>query len=288
MVQKNVYLPTGIKSLDNLFHDKGIPVGNWVGLIGEPGSYKTLTCIQIAANYILGTDDICTVFVSMEYPSQTLEQHFYQMGYDPDDIEKAITTGRLAFVDVFSRTDVANEKPESVARAIQQHAREMKEKHKGKVVVLIDGISHMWKKMPVMSRSMFGVLAMMLKNDIEMGFFTQQISIGTGDAFGWGTEHGADTIIKFGKYYKDGYKQWIYIGKHRGGNHEKRLMELLINTDKEIVVGDPIEINGRFRDVNEALESFKYSDRTGIQEDRNKLIKEQNELLERIANTLEK
>lgn len=296
MTVKNVYLATGIESIDNLFNDKGIPVGNWVGFIGEPGSYKTLTCVQIAANYVLGTEDMNVIFISMEYPAETLEQHFYQMGYDPDEIANAIKKKRLSFVseeiikerpvfiDSYSKDVIANNvQPESIARGVQQISRSMKLANRGRVVLMIDGISRMWGKAPAMSRSIFGVLTIMLRDDIDIAFFTQQISIGTDKAFGWGTEHGGDTNLKFGKYYKDGYRQWIYIDKHRGGGHEKRLFDIYINKDKEIVVGDPIDIKGRFKDVSEALESLKYANKDEIQEKRNALLAEQNDLLKEIA-----
>ena len=281
MPARNAYFQTGIETLDALFDDGGIPYGSWVALIGEPGSLKTLTMVEIAANYVLGTENGCAIFVAMEYPALMIKEHFYQMGYDPDEIDRAVEDERLSFLDVFNREKGARETPDSISRIVGIISARMKEKHHGNVIMMIDGISEMWKKAAVMALNTFGMLTRMLHGVIEMGFFTQRLAIGTGEGFGWGTSHGTDTLIKFGKYYHDGYKQWIFVEKNRGGAHDRKLHEYYINDEKNLVVGDVITTRGRFKNLMEAIDSLKESEKLRIENRRNMI-------LERIAKALER
>lgn len=263
---------SGIPSLDSLLENEGFHVGDWIAFIGEPGSMKTVTCLTVSGEWLINNHGNCVIFVTTETDAKSIMRQFKSLGYNLDDYKD---NGQIAFVDVFSKEGV-DSRPESIIRKCNELIRNLegfRKEYGGNVLLVIDSLAPLWQKSPAMSRTVFATLSAGLKRRVDLCLITLQLSIGTKKGFGFGAEHGIDTIIRLGMYYDGETKWWIHVAKNRGSRHETRIHEFILNEDRVLEVGDRIVIPGRFHTVNEALENLKYDYVTSLQEERNELLK---------------
>jgi KaiC/GvpD/RAD55 family RecA-like ATPase len=267
---------TGIPTLDAKFKKGGIHVGDWVGLVGEPGSMKTLTCLKMAGEWLSARDGNCVIYITTETDEKSIITQFKEFGYDIDECIKA---GTLAFVDAYSGgSGRACMTPENVTRKVIEIKRDFVDKIKSDynsyIMLVIDSIAAFYESAPATCRTIIRLLSRGLKNLVDVCILTVQMSIGTEKAFGFGTEHGVDVIIRTGLYFNEYQKTWVQIAKTRGGNHDKHLFEYLVDDENNIMVGNAIPIKGRFKDISEAIESLKFSSSHEVQEERNAILRD--------------
>lgn len=82
---KDGYIKTGVPGFDALLKN-GIPKGSSVLVCGGPGSGKTIFCLQIC-NHYAGKGEKC-LYMSFEEPEERLREHMRDFGWAPEIYEK--------------------------------------------------------------------------------------------------------------------------------------------------------------------------------------------------------
>jgi KaiC/GvpD/RAD55 family RecA-like ATPase len=88
------YVTLGIKGVDSLLDDKGVPKGSSILLLGAPGSGKTIFSLQFLRSGLDNGEN--GVYLSMDDDPERLIANAKQMGVD---LAKPIKEGKIAMVD---------------------------------------------------------------------------------------------------------------------------------------------------------------------------------------------
>lgn len=218
-------LSTGVKGFDDLIGG-GIPEGFFVGLVGEPGTGKTIFSIHYIAQG-LSEGDKC-IYVTTEESRESVIRQAQQFGFD---FQKHIKEGRLIMIDALMKEKqdewtIANL---NVDELIQKIIAAKQKLGYGMARLVIDSMSAFFLDKPAMARRDSYQVKRMLNKWGFTVLATSQYAITTGEAFGWGIEHVADGIIRFRKAIKNGVlKRYIMVEKMRQTPHDLHLWEIEI------------------------------------------------------------
>lgn len=288
-MEKIKYISTGIASLDALLDKKGFTKGDWIGLIGEPGTMKTVLCLTMVKKWLYAKEGNCAIVVTTETDAKSIKRQMYSLKFDEKEMDEFINDYKqLAFVDVFSKGGV-DTRPSSIITAVQSHTVKMRECG-GEILLIIDSMAPLWNKAAVMSRDIYSQLITALRYQVDLAITTLQVSTTTGKSFGFGAEHNADDLIRVWLLDEMGdQKIALKVLKTRGQSHDGKWRYLSIDNDtKEMTVEGGFTIKGRFKSADEALDSLKYTNAQEIQETRNIILSKQlKELNENVAKLID-
>jgi len=90
-----VYTPTGVKGVDKLLSDLGVPQGYIIYLLGAPGSGKTTFAMQFL-HHGAKFENEPGVYVSLDEHPAYLRAHAREFGWDLEGLE---ASGKLALLD---------------------------------------------------------------------------------------------------------------------------------------------------------------------------------------------
>jgi KaiC/GvpD/RAD55 family RecA-like ATPase len=274
------YFSTGIKSIDDLLERKGFSYGDWIGVVGEPGSMKSLIALTASGEWIQNDDNQknSVILVLTETHERAVINQLLALNYHAGEM---IDSGRLVIIDAFLGKSI-DTRTESIVNAVNRRAEMLRKKfgHDCNILLVIDSISPLWGDRAVMAGKYFAEVSKGLRLVVDLCFTTAQINV-DGRAFGRAMEHWVDSIIRTGIMEQDGEKRkWIKVEKTRGQSHNSKFHYLTVDEKtKEIYLDGTFSIKGRFKDTHEALESLKYDRSSRIQETRNSLISKQNKML---------
>jgi KaiC domain protein len=260
----------GVEWLDYALQG-GVPRGTWTLVTGEPGTGKSILCIQaVGAN----VDAMPVVFVSTETKFYDVVRQARQFGIDLSDAVSLteVLTGKtkdvktnLIIIDLFGLTRQYREllrageegEEESKARAKSPLSMEVvmaaiekayevlgvgEEGGKKDVLVVIDSLAPMWSHAPAMARLVTYRLRQRLYRSNVTVLMTNQYAPTTGMTFGFGAEHIADAIIHMwfeGVETTKEIRRWLIIKKARLTNHYRKAMRFDIEPGRGLTLLEP-------------------------------------------------
>ncbi|MFP3402980.1 MAG: ATPase domain-containing protein, partial [Acidilobus sp.] len=114
----------------------------------------------------------------------------------------------------------------------------------GRSRLIIDSMSTFWLDKPALARKYsYAVKRVLYRWDFTV-LMTSQYAITTSSAFGWGLEHVADGIIRFGRRIVNGeLKRYVLVEKMRQTPHDLKVHYIDIVDGKGLVILGPAEIS---------------------------------------------
>ena len=229
-------LRTGVGGLDELLKG-GLPRGFFVAVTGEPGTGKTVLCINFINQGIIEGDE--NIYVTTEESRSSIVEQARQFGMDFDGAMKA---GRLMIIDALMREEdpwtLRRLEPEEMVEMVLDAKRNL---GRGRARLVIDSLSAFWLDKPAMARKYSYQIKRVLAKWNFTVLATSQYAITTSAAFGWGVEHVADGIIRFKRIIRGGeLKRYLLIEKMRQTDHSLYLHEIEIVDGKGLVILEPV------------------------------------------------
>ncbi len=271
------YYSTGIPTLDNLLSKKGFHKGYWIGFAGKPATTKSLCVSKMVGEWLMEGGGRCVIFITSEHePSYALSQ-IIELGYDEKILKKLMKNKQLIFINQFN--ELVNNKRvspriETLTETIKEKVNLMKRVEDYEIMVVIDSLSAYWSGKPAVAQAKYAQLTRDVKQDIAIALVTFQVSIGTGQSYGWGGEHGVDGLLKFRKFIENGEeKVAVQIAKMRVQDHDRfmRKIEIINNMP---TISDKIYVEGRFQNYDDMMESLKFKHHRETQDRRNEIMEE--------------
>jgi len=260
---------TGFKQITH----KKLLANSWIALVGPPGCFKSILCISEAEALIRGKNTK-VIFVTTEAGKEDVITQARTIGFDWD---KRIENNELFIIDTEGYRFNNGELIPIDGLKERMDGSNMSSGEKGKDLIdlqtltdailvvrrrwdvsdpcllIIDSVATLWDSAPAMSRKYFRFIRRRLKVWFSLVIVTSQLAVGTKMAFGFGVEHGADGIIRVGKYFESGeMKHWILCDKLRGIAFQKNLFGIIVDNTGPIVT-DRIPMRGRYMTVYDAF-----------------------------------
>lgn len=257
---------------------KGIQNSQWIGLVGEPGAYKTVFT-RWAIRKWLEYDSRCVViYIATEENNRSIKKGLNSFGID---VNKYKNEGRLAIGSVFCYSEDGDEHvpdtPQGVAefasKSVMNMAKKFGSMNKIRSMIVIDSMASFWSHAPAMSRQVWTKIYSYLFHKFDIGLMTFQLAGSTKKAFGWGAEHGVDAIFRFGKYVMDGNSgnRYFVIDKFRNEKEDGHVFISKI-VNQEFQLGEKVPIKGKYASAYEAVEGLKYENDQDLKRESNELI----------------
>ncbi len=236
--------------------EKPLPNKFWLSIVGPPGSFKTIFCINVTNNLIqkgFKCIYVSTEMSSSEVISQALSLRFNWKKIVNDKDLIIVDTENQSWVNGKLKDKIPSNSNEDLVNFITlsdaiRHIR-MNWDLTDKVIMVIDSVASLWEDKPAMSRKFFRFIKRQTQIYFDLVLITSQLAIGTSHAFGFGIEHGVDGILRTGEYFEDGeMKNWILCVKLRSINPNRKLF----STDVDLhgfIIKDEIDIKGRYSDI---------------------------------------
>jgi len=232
-------VPTGIQGLDNILQG-GIPRGFFVAATGEPGTGKTVFCINFIGNGLKIGDS--GIYVTTEESRESIIKQAEMFGYD---FRRAIREGSLIMIDALmeERGDPWSLRELDIEELINRVIEAKKTLGSGHARLVIDSMSAFWLDKPAMARKYSYMVKRILSKWNMTVILTSQYAVTTSLGFGFGIEHVADGIIRFKKTTFSGYlRRFLVVEKMRQTDHDKRVFEIDIVDGKGLVILKPVSI----------------------------------------------
>ncbi len=205
-------LSTGVLGIDRMLAG-GIPRGFFVAVVGEPGTGKTVFAI-----------------------------HYAWQGIKDNDKDKAVDEGKAIIIDALlkSQNDEWSLEEVDVETLVNKVIEAKRKLGYGRSRLIIDSMSTFWLDKPAMARKYsYAVKRVLYRWDFTV-LMTSQYAITTSSAFGWGLEHVADGIIRFGRKVVGGeLKRYILVEKMRQTPHDLRVNYIDIKDGEGLVILGP-------------------------------------------------
>ncbi|MFP3143532.1 MAG: KaiC domain-containing protein [Caldisphaera sp.] len=238
-------LATGVIGFDKLISG-GIPRGFFVAVVGEPGTGKTIFGIHYSWQGIKENDKI--IYVTTEESRESIIRQAKMFGMNLDE---AVDNNKMIIIDALmkSTNDEWTLTETDVDELVKKIIDAKRKLGYGRARLVIDSMSTFWLDKPAMARVYsYNIKRVLYKWDFT-ALLTSQYAITTSSAFGWGVEHVADGIIRFGRRISNGeLKRYVLVEKMRQTPHDLRVHYIKIE-DK---VGMRIEeaTNLRHEDIS--------------------------------------
>lgn len=253
----------------------GVSPKTWIGIIGEPSSGKSIMCMSIAYRWLIANPKNNVIYVATEHDTDHVLTQAQSLNIP---LEKYVDT-RLVFGSTHAKKK--NEYIENTYVGLNNFVKRVKLENfvaklggwEAHTLLIIDSMASFWEDKPASSRRIWTQIYSVSKSFCDLAIVTAQLAIGTGKSFGFGVEHGVDSLIRVGNFTIDGEgRRWIYIEKMRGMNHERRIREFIINDKTQFLIGDPVKLRGRYGTVLDAIENLKLENSLEVQENRNEIL----------------
>jgi KaiC domain protein len=213
-------LSTGITSFDKLIGG-GIPRGFFVAVVGEPGTGKTIFAIHYSWKGILDNDKV--IYVTTEESRESIIRQAKMFGMNLDE---AVDNNKMIIIDALMKAtnDEWTLNETDIDELVKKIIDAKKKLGYGRARLVIDSMSTFWLDKPAMARKYsYSVKRVLYKWDFT-ALLISQYAITTSSAFGWGVEHVADGIIRFGRKIVNGeLKRFVLIEKLRQTSHDLRI-----------------------------------------------------------------
>lgn len=242
-----------------------------LALVGPPGCFKSILCIAEAES-LMKNANTKVVFVTTEAGREEVIAQARTFGYN---WEERIEQKELAIIDTegyrfkggnFVEIDGIKEKIDGgISNELGYDLNDLQTLTDAILMVrrrwdlstpsllIIDSVATLWDDKPAMSRKYFRFIRRRLKVWFNLVMVTSQLAVGTKMAFGFGVEHGADGIIRVGKYFENGeMKHWILCDKLRGLAFAKNLFAIQVGSTGPII-NNKIPMRGRYMSVYDAF-----------------------------------
>ncbi len=231
-------LSTGVKGLDDMLAG-GIPRGFFVAVVGEPGTGKTVFSLHYAWQGIRDNDKV--IYVTTEESRESVIRQAKMFGMD---LDKAVDSGKAIIIDALlkSQADEWSLEELDVEALVNKIIDAKRKLGYGRSRLIIDSMSTFWLDKPAMARRYSYLVKRVLYRWDFTVVMTSQYAITTSSAFGWGLEHVADGIIRFGRRVVGGeLKRYILIEKMRQTPHDLRVHYIDIVDGRGLVILGPAE-----------------------------------------------
>ena len=232
-------LSTGIMELDKMLAG-GIPRGFFVAVTGEPGTGKTILCLHFVWQGVKANDRC--LYVTTEESRDSIIRQAAQFNMD---FKGAIDGGKLIIIDAL--LSVSDDpwclRTLDIEELINKVIEAKRKLGYGRARLVIDSLSAFWLDKPAMARKYsYFIKKVLSKWDFTI-MATSQYAVTTSQAFGWGTEHIGDGIIRFRRFVRGGrLRRFILIEKMRQTPHDLRMHEIEIIDGKGLTIIGPVEI----------------------------------------------
>ncbi|MGC9071676.1 MAG: KaiC domain-containing protein [Acidilobus sp.] len=233
-------LSTGVPGVDKMLAG-GIPRGFFVAVVGEPGTGKTVFSLHFAWEGVREGDKV--IYVTTE---ESRESIIRQAGMFGMDFGKAVDDGKAIIIDALlkSQNDEWSLEKVEVEELVNKVIEAKKELGYGMSRLVVDSMSTFWLDKPAMARKYSYAVKRVLYRWGFTVLMTSQYAITTSSAFGWGLEHVADGIIRFGRRIVDGeLKRYVLIEKMRQTPHDLRVHYIDIVDGRGLVISEPAEFS---------------------------------------------
>ena len=233
-------LSTGVPGLDEMLSG-GIPRGFFVAVVGEPGTGKTVFSLHYAWQGIKEGDKVIYVTTEESRESIIRQAKMFNM-----DLDEAVDSGKAIIIDALMKSQndewtLDELDPEVLINKVIEAKRKL---GYGRSRLVIDSMSTFWLDKPAMARKYSYLVKRVLYRWDFTVVMTSQYAITTSNAFGWGVEHVADGIIRFGRRVINGVlRRYVLIEKMRQTPHDLRVHYIDIVDGKGLVIEGPAEFS---------------------------------------------
>ncbi|WP_367117905.1 KaiC domain-containing protein [Caldisphaera sp.] len=232
-------LATGVIGFDKLVSG-GIPRGFFVAVVGEPGTGKTIFGIHYAWQGIKENDKI--IYVTTEESRESIIRQAKMFGMNLDE---AVDNNKMIIIDALMKSTndewtLAETDVDELVKKIIDAKRKL---GYGRARLVIDSMSTFWLDKPAMARVYsYNIKRVLYKWDFT-ALLTSQYAITTSSAFGWGVEHVADGIIRFGRRIVNGeLRRYVLVEKMRQTPHDLRVHYITIEDKVGMRIEEPTSL----------------------------------------------
>jgi KaiC/GvpD/RAD55 family RecA-like ATPase len=243
----------GLKGFERIT-PKRIPRQFWVSLVGPPGSFKTVFCIQAVESRL--REGWKAIYVTTEMSPENIVGQARTIGYD---WETPLREGSLTIMDteVDENHYFPDEKDPTDYLIMSDTILAQRKRGTPSVqedwILVIDSVASLWEDKPVMSRKFFRYIKRKLKIWFSLVFVTSQLSVTTNRAFGFGIEHLTDGILRTANYIEDGEMQsCLACVKMRATQVDRSLFKTRVTSAGPEIL-DKMEVRGRRANLYDAL-----------------------------------
>ena len=233
-------LSTGVPGIDRMLAG-GIPRGFFVAVVGEPGTGKTIFSLHFAWEGIREGDRV--IYVTTEESRESIIRQAEMFGMR---LGQAVDQGKAIIIDALlkSQGDEWSIEEVEIEELVNKVIEAKKKLGYGRSRLVIDSMSTFWLDKPAMARAYsYTVKRVLYKWDFTV-LVTSQYAITTSSAFGWGVEHVADGIIRFGRRIVNGQlRRYVLVEKMRQTPHDLRVHYIDIVDGKGLVISEPAEFS---------------------------------------------
>ncbi|MGC8573689.1 MAG: KaiC domain-containing protein [Caldisphaera sp.] len=232
-------LATGVIGFDKLVSG-GIPRGFFVAVVGEPGTGKTIFGIHYAWQGIKENDKI--IYVTTEESRESIIRQAKMFGMNLDE---AVDNSKMIIIDALmkSTNDEWTLTETDVDELVKKIIDAKRKLGYGRARLVIDSMSTFWLDKPAMARVYsYNIKRVLYKWDFT-ALLTSQYAITTSSAFGWGVEHVADGIIRFGRRIINGeLRRYVLVEKMRQTPHDLRVHYITIEDKVGMRIEEPTSL----------------------------------------------
>jgi len=240
VVQTIERLSTGVPGMDDMLAG-GIPRGFFVAVVGEPGTGKTVFALHFAWEGVREGDKV--IYVTTEESRESIIRQAKMFGMR---LGEAVDEGKVIIIDALlkSQGDEWSLEEIDVETLVNKVIEAKRKLGYGRSRLIIDSMSTFWLDKPALARKYsYAVKRVLYRWDFTV-LMTSQYAITTSSAFGWGLEHVADGIIRFGRRIVNGeLKRYVLIEKMRQTPHDLKVHYIDIVDGKGLVILEPAEIS---------------------------------------------
>jgi RecA-superfamily ATPases implicated in signal transduction len=226
--------------MDNMLAG-GIPRGFFVAVVGEPGTGKTVFALHFAWEGVKEGDKV--IYVTTEESRESVIRQAKMFGMR---LGEAVDEGKVIIIDALlkSQGDEWSLEEIDVETLVNKVIEAKRKLGYGRSRLIIDSMSTFWLDKPALARKYsYAVKRVLYRWDFTV-LMTSQYAITTSSAFGWGLEHVADGIIRFGRRIVSGeLKRYVLIEKMRQTPHDLKVHYIDIVDGRGLVILEPAEIS---------------------------------------------
>ncbi len=212
-----------------------------MAVVGEPGTGKTVFSLHYAWQGVKEGDKV--IYVTTEESRESIMRQAKMFGMD---LDRAVDAGKAIIIDALlkSQSDEWSLSEIDVDELVNRVIDAKRKLGYGRSRLIIDSMSTFWLDKPAMARSYsYTVKRVLYRWDFTI-IVTSQYAITTSSAFGWGVEHVADGIIRFGRRIKDGeLRRYVLVEKMRQTPHDLRVHYIDIVDGQGLLVKEPAEFS---------------------------------------------
>ncbi len=210
-----------------------------MAVVGEPGTGKTVFGLHFAWQGVREGDRV--IYVTTEESRESILRQAAMMGMP---LARSVDEGKAVVIDALmrSRGDEWSLEELTVEELVNKVVEAKRKLGYGRARLVVDSMSAFWLDKPAMARKYSYIVKRVLYRWDITALLISQYSITTGEAFGWGLEHVADGVIRFGRTVVGGeLKRYVIVEKMRQTRHDLRVYAVEIESGVGMRIAGPTE-----------------------------------------------